>query len=1049
MNLKECDNETKFSLKTDNLFFLSFHSIYYNYVNSNHINIDDDNKDETLNDSIVSADSNIDLNEAEEINAANKEDKMKEMKIINNLFGRLKNITKLVKFRNTGLEDFLRKSEGKPSNKDEGKEKIMEILPRESIENDIQDNYKTELNSRNSPKKVISKSSKSLLDDIQKDPINNLLERKKRIAKEEKEDYDNILSTTSYEAYLKEQNELKIKDKEQPIRETFCSGFFITSFPEKNGSIIEKSEFYPSPCSHKSCSILKSMKPEIIMRYPLTDTDEFEITNLAATLCFPSGIKICYCDSDNKPSKMKDYLTLLTNRKGERLYLMTYHFYLKMKKTAFDSKYEVYPLKFKLLELNEKIKDIQDKEIDKSTFNIFEELKVCKEFDYRTFIYIPYCIALISKYPYVGQMRQSINCIYKFIENQDKDHYLELSELLMYLIHSIPIPNINSLLKFPLPYLYFDENNKKHNHIKIEPPQFKDINILNNNICEILKIFRIKNIIRIFRLLLFEKKIVFIDSDYSRLSNVMNSFISLIYPFQWMHVYIPILTIPMIKYLETFLPFLIGVHSSFIPHIKNILTKNSDEKEQIYLIYIEEDKIRISDYFNGDAKKISKTLFIHKNLNNLPFWMNFLLKNLLTNIKSKMKSIKMEEVSQLNFEIQNAFIEIFVEMFADYNKYIYLVGEEAIFNKNLFLSKRNILEKSFYNEFLDTQMFLQFIQDILGDGYKYFKLKVAQRNMDYNKEKLGQTMLEKTKTVVNENNHAKKLYIIKHKFKNKIKEKKKININENYIIVYLNINKIQNYDYKACKIYLMPTLQTIGVMVKESKTFVVNEKKDISKNKKKTEEEKKIEFQQYKLKDQIKDYVFKIFKKDVSRNESDFKNILTLLRNEETVRKYFIQLISNNLSKVVFLPKNSFDTLFNLIYETLLIIIIKIQNSNDLFRDAVILVKCSMNYGIEEKNKIITIWDLCKEKLMENTLILEKSFWNEWYIFEINNNMNLNGSLLNNVKNEAMVSIAKTMKELKLEKSFILYFTDNLMQKFFENDLDLIEKTKNDIIKSI
>ena len=63
--------------------------------------------------------------------------------------------------------------------------------------------------------------------------------------------------------------------------------------------------------------------------------------------------------------------------------------------------------------------------------------------------------------------------------------------------------------------------------------------------------------------------------------------------------------------------------------------------------------------------------------------------------------------------------------------------------------------------------------------------------------------------------------------------------------------------------------------------------------------------------------------------------------------------------------------------------------------------------------------------------------------------MDLNGSLLNNVKNEAMISIAKTMKELKLEKSFILYFTDNLMQKFFENDLDLIEKTKNDIIKNI
>ena len=36
------------------------------------------------------------------------------------------------------------------------------------------------------------------------------------------------------------------------------------------------------------------------------------------------------------------------------------------------------------------------------------------------------------------------------------------------------------------------------------------------------------------------------------------------------------------KYLDTFLPFLIGVHSSFLPFIKDILIDNSDDNNQVY-----------------------------------------------------------------------------------------------------------------------------------------------------------------------------------------------------------------------------------------------------------------------------------------------------------------------------------------------------------------------------------------------------------------------------------------------------------------------------------
>ena len=1042
LEFKDINND-EISLKIENLFYISFNLVRSNYF-------DDSLIDMTRKDSTFNNDSYLDFNENDQKEF--NEEKMRGMQKVNKLVGRLRQVTTLINLKNITLDDYINE-EDKKEEKEIRKEDKNDKIKNKDYENNK--GLKKINIEKNNDKKEINKfkrlSDYNLIniEDYKPNHRNTNLERKNRmLSLGDKEDYENILSSMNYQAYLEEQKEFKNNKEEQPKRETFCSGFFITSFPPKNASLIEMSENFPASCSHKSCSILKSMKPEILMRYPLEDTDEVEINNMSATICFPTGIKLCHCETELKPEKMKDYLTLLTNRKGDRLYIMTYHFYLRMDKKEFDKKYEIYPLKIKLKELDNKVKKINFEKIDKNTLNVYEEVKICKEFEFRTYIYIPYCLALISKYPYVGQMKQSIYCIFKIIENQIKDNNLELNELLMFLIHSIPIPNINSCIRFPLPYLFQNENFNKKNIITLEAPKFKDINTLNGNICEILKIFKIKNIIRIFRLLLFEKKIIFIDSDYSRLSNVMNSFLSLLYPFQWSHIYIPILSIPMIKYLETFLPFLVGVHSSFIPHIKKILIQNSDEKEQVYLIFIENDKIRISDYFKEESKRLSKSNFLHKNLVNLPIWMYILFQHLLNNIKSKMKKIKKEEASQFNFEIQEAFIEIFVEMFADYNNYIYKVGDESVFNKNLFMSKKSVLEKKFYKEFTETQMFLQFKQDILDEGFEYFKLKVLERNSNYNKEKLGQTTLEKTRTVINQYHQDKKIYLIKPHFINLIKENENNLNNSNYIIYYLKNFENEKFDNSKCKIYLMPTLQTIGIIVKESKLLEKEIDKDkIKNNNPKKNEDKNKRFQIYKIEEQLKEYILKIFKSDdIITNDDEYKNILKILTNEEKGREYFIKLISHNLSKVIILPKNSFDILFHLILEIILIFIIQIETYDDLFKEAVLLVKSTMNYGKEAKKGIITIWDLIKEKLMENTIIYNEKFWNEWYFFEINNNENLNGILLNDVKNNILISISKTMKDLKMDKSVIIYYTNNLMKKHFQKDLDLIDKTKKEIL---
>ena len=101
-NINDINIENKISLKIENLFIISFNSIIYNY--SIALNKCEDNSvNNSLDHSMVSIDSNSDYDSEDNI------DTKEDMKTANNLFGRIKSITKLIKFKNTALDELKNK----------------------------------------------------------------------------------------------------------------------------------------------------------------------------------------------------------------------------------------------------------------------------------------------------------------------------------------------------------------------------------------------------------------------------------------------------------------------------------------------------------------------------------------------------------------------------------------------------------------------------------------------------------------------------------------------------------------------------------------------------------------------------------------------------------------------------------------------------------------------------------------------------------------------------------------------------------------------------
>ena len=944
--------------------------------------------------------------------------------------------------------------------KNEPKKQPRDTDPKDSLSKSKQVQNSQEspkLNQNQNQRANFFNKSQSLINPINKRISSNFLvpvQEEKLLSKDSFSTEEIFIEPITYGQFCKQQNDRGIK---HPYRETFCEGFFIASFPEKNGKVVELSESFPSPCRHEECSKLPAMKPEIIFRYPLQDTKTLELNNLAATICFPTGIKVCY-DEENGPNAIKDYVTSITNQKGERYYMMTYHFYIKLSIDIYQKKYEEHPLKYNLSKFADAYTSLSEEELTEEKINEIQDVLVfSQELGNRDIIFVPFCICLISKYPYIKEMQKCLNSIYTILNQNQDNNGLIINDLITFLIHAIPIPPKNTNVSFLVPY--------QKKCIQLDCPKLEDINIMSASATELLKNFSIDNLLTIFRLLITEKKILLIDEDYARLSKVADGLISILYPFQWIHTYIPIMSDQMLKYLETFLPFLNGINKSLMPFVEKVFKDGEmEEDDEVFLIYISEerDKIRLSSSIKGIRKKVDK--YIYDNVPPLPYALEKDLKTKLKKIKNEMESKTQnttQDIQKLELKIRDAFIDLFVEMFHDYSQYLSLLEEDTVFNKSLFLEKKKT-DTKFYNEVLDTQLFQQFTQNVVNNEASYFNTKIAQKeNKDLeDKNKKNKEILKKyyinpefLKLGSDTNNNIKKL---EKSLNTKYPRPTTIQNNAKILETPIVIDD-KKYNDKQCKIYMTPEEKELNKEKKEEKkpkkkvivassSNIMEKIKALKLDVSESVKSKKglSEKEQESMKELIKDYVVKIFKSEEIVWEAKEKTDLMNKLNLPFGRDFFISLLSKNTLNVILLKDNSFHLLFQLIYNCI-INTLKLEETDDILRDLVLLIKSTKYFGITEYVGNYTMFEKYKIKIQGVPKIRQDNFWEIWYDTEISKKKAPNVE----DKQEIIYDICKTLIQLELPKSMVKKLTDNINIKLFGKGSEIQKKTFDVFIKFI
>ena len=872
-----------------------------------------------------------------------------------------------------------------------------------------------------------------------------------------------FLEPKKYMDYLDEQYKKNIK---HPYRETFCEGFFIASFPKQKANVIEINTSFMAQCQHEECSKLPGMKPEIIFRYPLKDTKTLELNNLAATICFPTGIKVCYEEND-QPKGIKDYVTSITNQKGERYYMMTYHFYLKMDTEEYNKQYEENPLKYNLRKFADPYTGLSEEELTEEMINeIQNNLDWTAELANRDIVSIPFCICLISKYPYVQEMKSCLKGIYTILNNENSaSNDFIINDIIMYLINSIPIPAKNTKVKFLMPF--------SNNCIELDCPKLDDINIMNLSASKLLKYFTIDNLIIIFKLLITEKKILLIDNDYEKLSAVADGLVSILYPLQWVHTYIPIMSDQMLKYLETFLPFLNGINESLMSSVEKVFTEGEvEEDDEVFLIYIRENKIKLSSTLRGKMKKFDK--YIQDNIPTLPNYLEKELKNKLKKAKSRLDEInkyKKEDTNQnwrnLELQIRDAFIDVFVEMFQDYAKYLSFVDQDTVFNKALFLEKKSNSEKKFYNEIIDTQLFQQFTQNVVNEDVGYFNNKIALKE-------LGRKNKEKNNL---KNEKIEKEYLICPDFlkldvslensldslMKELKEKYPESKTNNSVLIMEKPLKIKDEDYneKNCDIYFTqeeleseaekPVAETSNTDNKRKMTnhFILQKLKALNLNSnigKKAKKEEMSDKEKENIKESIKDVVIQIFKSEEITLDQKNRNELLNKLNLPIGREFFISLLSKNDTNIILLNENSSSLLWTLIYNSLLNIL-KLEENDKTLEETALLIKSTKYFGTQENDQTVTLFDKNILKIQDLPKIRQANFWQKWYDIELKKNEKNKDDV--QFKQSIIYEVCKILIQLELPKSMVKNFTDSINIKEFGKGSELQVETFKVFIKFI
>ena len=409
---------------------------------------------------------------------------------------------------------------------------------------------------------------------------------------------------------------------------------------------------------HKSPYIYKYM-PAILDTYPNNE----EPNQSVGLFCFPEGIQI-----KDKFEQIKCFNFVLTDELGERTYGSTLIF------------------------------------MEEISISLREAFIPTYDDPNKTF-YCQKAICILSKYPFYYNCLLFLKEIYNICDYKYTGK-IPVERAICTFVDSLFIQTYDKILRFNI-------NDKNLDFYRIA--NYGKLWDTNDKYLETLfRVLNYEQIITAWEGLLLEKKLFLICSSKAVLSQVAHALINLLFPFKWIHVYVPILPEKLKLFIESPVPLIIGI--SFHIEINELpsdslilnINKNCFEnyKEKLPPLPHKLNKILMNKLIKlKEEYNLDNPQYVEK-------WFNY-QEDAVLYLGPEILLFPKIDIS----EIRDAFYNVFISMFKNYEKYISwnkksenIMETENIFLKENFLKDNNSNEEnSFLYLFSETALFNQFI----------------------------------------------------------------------------------------------------------------------------------------------------------------------------------------------------------------------------------------------------------------------------------------------------------------------------------------------------
>uniref|UniRef100_A0A8C7DPM6 DENN domain containing 5A n=1 Tax=Oncorhynchus kisutch TaxID=8019 RepID=A0A8C7DPM6_ONCKI len=169
----------------------------------------------------------------------------------------------------------------------------------------------------------------------------------------------------------------------------------------------------------------------------------------------------------------------------------------------------------------------------------------------RDTLYVSKCICLIAPMAFPQACRKVLQQLHQAVSSPQPPP-LPLESYVYNILYEVPLPPAGRSLKFSGVY----------GPVVCQRPSTAELPLFDFPISQVFELLGVENILQLFTCALLEIQILLYSQHYQRLMTVAESITALMFPFQWQHVYVPILPASLLHFLDAPVPYLMGLHSN-------------------------------------------------------------------------------------------------------------------------------------------------------------------------------------------------------------------------------------------------------------------------------------------------------------------------------------------------------------------------------------------------------------------------------------------------------------------------------------------------------